>query len=63
MVLLRRSITYRNGLGEETSKGSKPMSSTTFLLALGALVAIKIATRLGVDAGRFGDLPRPSQID
>lgn len=39
------------------------MSSTTFLLALGVLVAIKIVARRGVDAGRFGDLPRPSQID
>lgn len=39
------------------------MSPTTFLLALGALVAIKITARRTVDAGRFGDLPRPSQID
>ncbi len=39
------------------------MSSTGFLLALGVLVAIKTVTRLGVDAGRFENLPRPSQID
>lgn len=39
------------------------MSPMTFLLALGALVAINIAARRTVDAGRFGDLPRPFQID
>lgn len=39
------------------------MSSTTFLLALSALVAVKIFARIGVDAARFDDLPRPSQID
>jgi len=39
------------------------MSPATFLLALSALVAIKTATRIGVNSGRFDDLPRPSQID
>ncbi len=39
------------------------MSPTTFLLALGALVAVKTVARIGVDAGRFGNLPRPTQID
>lgn len=39
------------------------MSPTIFLLALSALVAINIVARRGVDAGRFDDLPRPSQID
>lgn len=38
-------------------------STTTFLLALTALVAFKTAARIGVGAGRFDDLPRPSQID
>jgi hypothetical protein len=39
------------------------MSPTTFLLAVGALVACKIAARWGVDAGRFEELPRTFQID
>lgn len=39
------------------------MSSTTFLLALAALVAFKLVARIGVDGGRFDGLPRPSQID
>jgi len=39
------------------------MSSTAFLLGVTALVVCKIATRIGVDAGHFEDLPRPTQID
>jgi hypothetical protein len=39
------------------------MGPTTFLLTLTALVACKVAARIGVDSGRFGNLPRPSQID
>ncbi len=39
------------------------MASTTFLLGVTALLAFKIATRLGVDAAHFENLPRPTQID
>ena len=39
------------------------MSSTLFLLALGGLVAFKLATLIGVNGGHFEDLPKPSQID
>ena len=39
------------------------MSPTTFLLTLGALVAIKIAARRSVDTSRFDDLPRPYRVD
>lgn len=39
------------------------MSPTTFMLAVTALVAFKVATRLGAKANGFDDLPRPSQID
>ena len=39
------------------------MAPTTFLLGLTALVVCKLATRIGMDAARFEDLPRPTQID
>jgi hypothetical protein len=39
------------------------MSPTTFLLTLTALVAAKVAARIGMDKGGFRDLPRPSQVD
>ena len=39
------------------------MASTAFLLSVTALVICKVATRIGVDAGHFEDLPRPNQID
>ena len=39
------------------------MSPTTFLIGLTALVAFKVAARLGVRSGRFDDLPRPHQLD
>ncbi len=39
------------------------MGSTVFLLGMTALVVCKIATRIGVDAGHFEELPRPNQID
>ena len=39
------------------------MSPTAFLVTLTALVACKIAARIGVNAGRFDNLPRPAQID
>ncbi len=39
------------------------MAPTTFLLGLTALVVCKLATRIRVDAGHFGHLPRPNQID
>ena len=34
-----------------------------FLATLAALVAVKCAARIGVDAGHFEGLPRPTQID
>jgi hypothetical protein len=39
------------------------MGSTAFLLGVTALVVCKIATRIGVNAGHFEGLPRPTQID
>jgi hypothetical protein len=39
------------------------MTPTMFLIALGALVALKLGIQISVDAGGFADLPRPSQID
>ena len=39
------------------------MASTTFLIGLTALVVCKVATRISVNAGHFGGLPRPTQID
>ena len=39
------------------------MSSTIFLVSLTALVACKLAIRIGVGEGRFDHLPKPSQID
>ncbi len=40
------------------------MAGTAFFFAtLAALVAVKGAARICVDAGRFDDLPRPTQID
>jgi hypothetical protein len=40
------------------------MAGTAFFtVILAALVAVKGATRIGVDSGRFDGLPRPSQID
>jgi hypothetical protein len=39
------------------------MSPTTFLVTLGALVACKVAARIGMARGRFENLPHPSQID
>ena len=39
------------------------MSSTAFLIGMTALVVCKTATRIGVNAGRFENLPRPTQID
>ena len=50
-------------VGEEQSKGSRQMGSTAFLLGVTALVVCKIATRIGVNAGHFEGLPRPTQID
>ncbi len=37
--------------------------STAFLLTVTALVVCKFATRISVDAGRFENLPRPSEIE
>jgi len=34
-----------------------------FFVTLAALVAAKCATRIGVNAGQFDGLPRPSQLD
>jgi len=34
-----------------------------FFVTLAALVAAKCATRIGVNSGHFGGLPRPSQLD
>ena len=39
------------------------MTPTTFLIGLTALVACKIAARIGVDAAHFENLPHPTQID
>ena len=39
------------------------MSPLTFLLTLGALVAAKVAARIGMARGRFENLPKPTQID
>ncbi len=52
-----------SGLGGNNRRGPKQMSSTAFLLGVTALVVCKIATRIGVNAGHFEDLPRPTQID
>ena len=39
------------------------MAGTAFLVTLAALLAVKCATRVGIDASRFDGLPRPSQLD
>ena len=39
------------------------MLPLTFLLTLGALVAAKVAARIGMARGRFENLPKPTQID
>ena len=39
------------------------MSPTVFLVALGAVVVLKLGTQIGVNASGFADLPKPSQID
>ena len=39
------------------------MTPTTFLIAVTALVACKVAARIGVKTGGFDALPRPTQID
>ena len=40
------------------------MAGTAFFFAtLAALVAVKCVTRIGVNAGHFDGLPRPTQID
>ncbi len=39
------------------------IASTTFLVAVTALVACKIATVINVDSGQFDHLPRPSEIE
>ena len=40
------------------------MAATAFFfVTLAALVAIKCAARIAVDAGDFDGLPRPSQLD
>ena len=40
------------------------MAGTAFFFAtLAALVAVKCATRIGVNSSRFDGLPRPTQID
>jgi len=37
--------------------------AASFFVILAALVAAKCAACIGVNAGRFGDLPHPSRID
>jgi hypothetical protein len=39
------------------------MAGTAFLVTLAALVAVKCATRIGVNADHFGGLPQPGQLD
>ena len=40
------------------------MAGTVFFFAtLAALVAVKCATRIGVNSGDFGGLPQPGQLD
>ncbi|CAA9288904.1 MAG: hypothetical protein AVDCRST_MAG08-4466 [uncultured Acetobacteraceae bacterium] len=38
------------------------MAGRGFLVTLAAFVAVKCATRIGVNSGRFDGLPRPTQI-
>ena len=39
------------------------MAGTAFLVTLAALVAVKCATRIGVNADHFDGLPQPGQLD
>ncbi len=39
------------------------MAGTAFLVTLAALVAVKCATRIGVNSGHFDGLPQPGQLD
>lgn len=39
------------------------MAGTALLVTLAALVAVKCATRVGVDASHFDGLPWPSRLD
>ncbi len=49
---------------EEHNKRTEPMAGTAFFFtALAALVAVKCATRIGVNAGDFDGLPQPGQLD
>jgi poly(hydroxyalkanoate) depolymerase family esterase len=47
-----------------TQQRTEPMAGTAFFFAtLAALVAVKCATRIGVNAGDFDGLPQPGQLD
>ncbi len=39
------------------------MAGTAFLVALAALVAVKCAARIAINAGDFDGLPQPGQLD
>jgi hypothetical protein len=58
---LQHNIWSRVG---ETNHWIEPMAGTAvFFTALAALVAAKCAARIAINAGDFGGLPRPTQID
>jgi hypothetical protein len=51
------------GLGG-TQQRTEPMAGTAFFFAaLAALVAVKCAARIAINAGDFDGLPLPTQID
>ena len=48
----------------ETNRWIKLMAGTAFFFTtLAALVAVKCAARIAINAGQFDGLPQPSQLD
>ncbi len=54
----------RSWVGEGQNKRTEPMAGTAFFFtALAALVAVKCAARIAINAGDFDGLPLPTQLD
>jgi hypothetical protein len=51
------------GLGRNTTKDRTHGWNSILFATLAALVAVKCAARIGVNAGDFDGLPQPGQLD
>jgi hypothetical protein len=56
----QHNVWFRVG---KTNRRIELMAGTALLVTLAALVAVKCATRVGVDASHFDGLPWPSRLD